>query len=274
MINNNTQIIKTRQIICECNIDELSSQIISEYYLNFDMVLEYELNKNNKEISFYLVGTNLEIDYGNGKIDKYDKLQINQKIINKYEKSGNYIVTIKGTLLKFWCCSRNIIKVHNWNYYLKDLSKAFELCLKLKEVPNYIPKNLIYINGIFEKCINFNSDISKWDVSDIKDMSFMFSDCKKFNSDISKWNVSNVINMSCMFYNCYNFNSDISKWNVSNAKNMSYMFCNCSKFNSDISKWIVSNVKYINFMFNKCKTHEKYKPFFHWYDRLNILRYI
>jgi len=33
---------------------------------------------------------------------------------------------------------------------------------------------------------NFNGDISKWDVSSVKDMSNMFQ-CSNFNGDISKW---------------------------------------------------------------------------------------
>lgn len=37
----------------------------------------------------------------------------------------------------------------------------------------------------------FNGDISKWDVSRVKNMASMFND-SKFNGDISAWNVSNV----------------------------------------------------------------------------------
>ena len=34
----------------------------------------------------------------------------------------------------------------------------------------------------------FNQDISKWNVSKVKDMSYMFT-LSKFNQDISKWNI-------------------------------------------------------------------------------------
>ena len=37
----------------------------------------------------------------------------------------------------------------------------------------------------------FNCDISKWDVSKVKDMREIFKN-SKFNGDISKWNVSNL----------------------------------------------------------------------------------
>ncbi|MBO6273356.1 BspA family leucine-rich repeat surface protein [bacterium] len=45
----------------------------------------------------------------------------------------------------------------------------------------------------------------------------MFCGCKKFNSDLSKWNVSNGISFLGMFYGCKKFNSDLSKWNVING---------------------------------------------------------
>ena len=38
--------------------------------------------------------------------------------------------------------------------------------------------------------------------------------------DISKWNVSNVTDMSLMFYEARSFNGDLSKWNVSNVREL------------------------------------------------------
>ena len=92
----------------------------------------------------------------------------------------------------------------------------------------------------------FNQNISNWDVSNVTNMSWMF-EVSNFNGDISKWDVSNVTNMEGMFYNS-EFNKDISKWNVSNVEDMNWMFKN-SKFNGDISNWDVSNVKDMGYMF-------------------------
>ena len=74
-------------------------------------------------------------------------------------------------------------------------------------------------SGIANK---FNGDISKWDVSNVEDMTQMFS-YSAFNGDISKWNVSNVTNMSGMFQTSA-FNGDISNWDISNVVDMKYMF--------------------------------------------------
>ena len=67
-------------------------------------------------------------------------------------------------------------------------------------------------------------------------MSFMFNPgtCRIIQIDFSKWDVSNVTNMSNMFKNCNNI-SGISEWNVSNVKDMSYMFYKCKNI-PDISK--------------------------------------
>ena len=54
-------------------------------------------------------------------------------------------------------------------------------------------------------------------------MMFRFS---KFNSDISKWNVSNVFNMWEMFSNSP-FNQDISAWDVSNVSQYNGIFKKC-----------------------------------------------
>ena len=41
------------------------------------------------------------------------------------------------------------------------------------------------------------NDISKWDTSNVNDMSYMFDGCESLNSlpDISKWDTSNVEDM-------------------------------------------------------------------------------
>ena len=108
---------------------------------------------------------------------------------------------------------------------------------------------------------DFNGDISLWDVSNVKDMSWMFRECGKFNGDISQWDVSNVKVMSHMFMWCGQFNCDISQWDVSNVEDVNYMFYECKKFDCDLSGWDVSNVKFIYGMFKNC---EKFKG-----DRLN-----
>jgi surface protein len=78
---------------------------------------------------------------------------------------------------------------------------------------------------MFFWCVPLSSDISKWDVSNVKAMKEMFTR-SNFTSDISKWDVSNVTDMTHMLSGT-NFDGDISKWDVSSVTNMKSMFLAC-----------------------------------------------
>ena len=93
-------------------------------------------------------------------------------------------------------------------------------------------KNVTNMQNLFCR-LDFNGDISKWNVSNVTNMQSMFC-YSKFDGDISNWDVSNVTNMKEMFDSAYFFEGDISKWDVSNVTDMSYMF-SYSKFSGDIS---------------------------------------
>jgi surface protein len=56
------------------------------------------------------------------------------------------------------------------------------------------------MHGMFENS-KFNSDISTWDVSNVKDMGEMFSTAK-FNQDISNWKINNGCWVGDMFAGC------------------------------------------------------------------------
>jgi surface protein len=69
------------------------------------------------------------------------------------------------------------------------------------------------------------------------DMQYMFYDKSTFNSDISNWDVSSVKNMAEMFAYASSFNSDISRWDVSSVTNMFGMFNGASSFNQNLCPW-------------------------------------
>ena len=89
--------------------------------------------------------------------------------------------------------------------------------------------------------LNFNEDISHWDVSSATDMGSMFYNAIAFNSDISNWDVSKVEDMEMMFIGCDVFNLNLNNWNVSSLTTMEQMFA-CHAFNSPLNNWHVDNV--------------------------------
>jgi len=109
-------------------------------------------------------------------------------------------------------------------------------------------------------------DLNDIDVSKIKDMSYLCNPYRdfefiNFNGDVSMWNVSNVENMGYMFGYCNNFNCDLSQWDTSNVKNMFAMFRGCKLFNQDLNSWDVSKVENMWFAFHDCPTTPT------WYDK-------
>jgi surface protein len=103
----------------------------------------------------------------------------------------------------------------------------------------------------------FNEDIGNWDVSNATDMQGMFESAEHFNQDLSNWDVSSVINMKAMFYYAESFNQDIGAWDVSNVTNMSKMFAETKLFNQNLGNWEVSNVTDMSFMFNGINNFER-----------------
>lgn len=94
-------------------------------------------------------------------------------------------------------------------------------------------------------------DLNFIDTSKITDMSFLFSSgddlfntddggLNKFNGDISKWDVSNVGDMTNMFVDS-KFNGDISKWNVKGDCNVSNMFGD-SSLEYKAPKWHLNGI--------------------------------
>ncbi len=135
---------------------------------------------------------------------------------------------------------------------------AFSCCINLKAAATLdAPKleNLTSTAFMFDSCVAFTGDVSKWDMSHVKEMNAMFSDCRDFTSDLSKWNLDHEIdNMCSMLNGCIKFQSDLSGWKVGKVKHMSYLFNGCESFTSDLSKWDVSSALSMAGMFANCKS--------------------
>ena len=177
---------------------------------------------------------------------------LNDTSTNVVDVSWNGTASL-GNGFDGWTNGQYLLKsVNSWSSSgFKNLSYAFSNCTSLTYVPTTLP--LIGVNyemiGMFNNAVNFNSDISGWNTSQVTDMTNMFSAAVSFNSNISEWNTSHVTNMSNMFNNAVNFNSDISRWDTSQVTTMISMFSAAVSFNSNISEWNTSKVVDMVYMF-------------------------
>ena len=94
-------------------------------------------------------------------------------------------------------------------------------------------KNIIDSSYMFSGCLSLISlpDISKWDISNIKNIRGMFFYCSslKYIDDISKWRTNKITDLCGVFQYCSSLISlpDISQWNTENVTNMNSIFENC-----------------------------------------------
>ena len=75
------------------------------------------------------------------------------------------------------------------------------------------------MNLMFFRALQFNGDISSWDVGNVTNMNTMFFGAQTFNQDISNWNVGNVIDMQNIFYLASNFDQNLANWDIVNVTN-------------------------------------------------------
>ena len=90
--------------------------------------------------------------------------------------------------------------------------------------------NVTDMSYMFGDCTDLTSlDVSKFDTSKVTDMYNMFGGCKALISlDVSKFDTSKVTNMGCMFSGCHGLtNLKISNFNTSKVTDMRYMFMSC-----------------------------------------------
>ena len=72
------------------------------------------------------------------------------------------------------------------------------------------------LNHMFEGAINYNQDISSFDVSDVSDFSYAFKNSTAFNQSLANWDISNAVNMNNMLDNTnlsnVNYASTLTSW--------------------------------------------------------------
>jgi surface protein len=198
--------------------------------------------------------TTIDIVYKDGK-----KLTVDAKQFSKLNYSKMVSININGTLTlinpkRMFFYNLNIISITGNLVLIGDASEMFQSSLNFNgDLSNWDVSKVTDMSSMFNNIKNFNGDLSNWDVSKVTNMAHMFNEASNFNGDLSEWNVSSVTDMNYMFYQAKKFNGDLSEWDVSNVTDMGYMFCEAENFNSDITRWNVSKVEDFDGMFYGAK---------------------
>ena len=166
-------------------------------------------------------------------------------------------------------------QIEYWDTQLvTDMSNAFNgIFFFNSDISRWNTSNVTNMEGMFYYATSFDQPLNTntvtshpylatpytaWDVSGVQNMFNMFSVAIKFNQPLTNWNVSNVTNMINMFGGASAFNQPLNDWNVSNVTNMSSMFIDATSFNQPLFHWDVSNVTNFVYMFNDATSFDQY----------------
>ncbi|MBO4349626.1 MAG: DUF285 domain-containing protein [Proteobacteria bacterium] len=226
-----------------------------------EFVTVWQTTQPDEKISFILAGgenCNVKVDWGDGTVETITgNYCINRASSHKYATPGEHRVKMsEGNLNGFALWKENeakLIRIESFGP-AGFTGNAFKNSIELKSISKVdIPdaSKLTTIAGMFYGASQFNDEmITKWDVSNVKNMKEAFAYTQKFNQDISRWNTSNVTNMTGMFQEAKAFNQSIEQWNTSHVTNMSHMFDGASAFNKPIGSWNVQSVTDMSYMIN------------------------
>ena len=166
-----------------------------------------------------------------------------------------------------------------------DMSYMFSGCINLRDFNisttplEFNTRKVTNMKGMFENCKVAAIDVSKFDTSNVADMSFMFAGCENLSAhtlgslrtgkvtnmnsmfkecivysflDVSNFDTSNVIDMGDMFNKCQCSVLNIGRFNTANVVNMHGMFSGCTAWNYDLANFNTSRVTDMGEMFNNC----------------------
>lgn len=124
----------------------------------------------------------------------------------------------------------------------------------LSGLEHWKTESLENTSRMFERAHGFKHDLTKWDTSNVVDMSFMFNRTLCVSQsrpvDLSRWNTANVRSMESMFDGARISNWDVSKWSTGSVERTTNMFRDAPSFSCDLSEWDVSRVYDMEGMFD------------------------
>ena len=172
-----------------------------------------------------------------------------QKILANY--SANYVDKSYRFKIPDFIYVNNVPQNYK-DIYVYNLSKQINEIRIVWEA--YIITNCTYMFYYLGNIIKI--DLSKFNSSEVKDMSNMFNLCNNLNSLVlDNFNTSKVVDMKYLFGGCYSLTSiNVSSFDTTKVTNMDMMFNNCIKLKSiNLKNFNTSKVTSMARMFVNCQ---------------------
>ena len=128
----------------------------------------------------------------------------------------------------------------------------------IKGISNFKMSRVTTVFGLFQSCVKLtNLDLSKWNVSSLKDMGSFAYGCTNLKTlNISGWKTSKLVTVYSAFQSCKNITElDVSGLDVSDTETINSVFSDCASLGSlDLSKWNVSQVTSFDGLCQNCSS--------------------
>lgn len=163
--------------------------------------------------------------------------------------SESAVTRAYGSPIGTWCLSDQVDSLHSafnqQSFPVNDGGNDYA-------VSNWNVGRVTDFRYAFQNTLNFDQDISAWDVSHAVRLDYAFTHSTSFRGKgIHKWNVSKVLSLQYTFCDATEFdNPDIGAWDVSRVVNMGSAFLRATSFAADLRAWDVANVMDMSFMFS------------------------
>ena len=161
-----------------------------------------------------------------------------------------------GSYMFYSCANSTEINVSQWNTSkIKYFDKMFSNCQSLAflDVNNWDMISGCSLNSMFSYSGITDIDLSKWDTSNISNLSNLFFNCTKLKQiDLHTWNTKSVSTCYWLFRGCSSLEFiNIDGWNTCNVYDMDRMFGECPKLITikGLNKLNTRNVQFTRLMF-------------------------
>lgn len=161
-----------------------------------------------------------------------------------------------GSYMFYGCANSTEIDVSQWDTSrIINFDKMFSNCKSVSslEINDWNMISGYSLNNMFAYSGITDIDLSKWNTSNITNLSNLFFECTRLKQiDLHTWNTKSVSTCYWLFRGCSSLEFiNIDGWNTCNVYDMDRMFSECSKLITikGLNKLNTSNVQFMQLMF-------------------------